>query len=100
MVELSLCPLSIKPHSAQVQPFLWLEWIISPSSRPSQRRGQWVRLHRKIDELEFRATVYRREATEAEARDIANCRAELVTLEAAMEAAGQVQWPFAVNLPR
>jgi len=59
------------------------------AARASQRRGQWVRLQRKIDELQFRATVYRREPTEAEARDIANCKTELVTLEAAMEAAGQ-----------
>ena len=55
----------------------------------SQRRGQWVRLVRKIDELRFRANVNRREPTEAEARDIRNCEAELVTLKAAMEAAGQ-----------
>ena len=58
-------------------------------ARASQRRGQWTRLHRKIDELRFRANIYRREQTEAEARDIRNCEAELVTLEAAMEAAGQ-----------
>ncbi len=58
-------------------------------ARASQRRGQWVRLCRKIDELRFRATVFRREPTEAEARDIRNCEAELVTLEAAMNEAGQ-----------
>jgi hypothetical protein len=57
--------------------------------RASQRRGQWTRLVRKIDELRFRANVNRREPTEAEERDIRNCEAELVTLEAAMEAAGQ-----------
>ena len=55
----------------------------------SQRRGQWTRLVQKIDELRFRARVSGREPTEAEARDIANCQTELVTLEAAMEAAGQ-----------
>ncbi len=55
----------------------------------SQRRGQWTRLVQKIDELRFRANVYRREPTEAEARDIRNCEAELVTLEAGMEATGQ-----------
>ena len=59
------------------------------AAQASQRRGQWVRLQRKIDELQFKATVYRREATEPEARDIANCKSELVVLEAAMEAAGQ-----------
>ncbi len=58
-------------------------------TQASQRRGQWTRLVRKIDELRFRANVNRREPTEAEARDIRNCEAELVTLEAAMEAAGQ-----------
>ncbi len=55
----------------------------------SQRRGRWTKLVQKIDELRFRANVNRREPTEAEARDIRNCEAELVTLEAAMEAAGQ-----------
>ncbi len=55
----------------------------------SQRRGQWTRLVQKIDELRFRANVNRREPTEAEARDIRHCEAELVTLEAVMEAAGQ-----------
>ena len=59
------------------------------AARASQRRGQWVRLQRKIDECRFRASIERREPTEAEARDIANCRSELATLEAAMEAAGQ-----------
>ena len=48
-----------------------------------------MRLVQKIDELRFRANVNGREPTEAEARDIRNCAAELVTLEAAMEAAGQ-----------
>ncbi len=43
----------------------------------SQRRGQWVRLVRKIDELRFRANVNRREPTEAEARDIRNCERSL-----------------------
>lgn len=62
---------------------------IQEAFRASQRRGQWTRLVRKIDELRFRANVNRREPTEAEARDIRNCEAELVTLEAAMEAAGQ-----------
>ena len=37
------------------------------AAQASQRRGQWVRLQRKIDELQFRATVYRRDQTEAEA---------------------------------
>ncbi len=55
----------------------------------SQRRGQWTRLVQKNDELRFRANVNRREPTEAEARDIRNCEAELMTLEAAMDAAGQ-----------
>ncbi len=58
-------------------------------AQASQRRGQWTRLVRKIDELRFRANVNRREPTEAEARDIRHCEAELVTLEAAMNAAGQ-----------
>ena len=58
-------------------------------AQASQRRGQWTRLVQKIDELRFRANVNRREPTEAEARDIANCETELVTLEAAMDAAGQ-----------
>ncbi len=44
---------------------------------------------RKIDELRFRANINRREPTEAEARDLKNCQTELVTLEAAMSAAGQ-----------
>ena len=54
-----------------------------------QRRGQWTRLVRKIDELRFRARIAGRRHTEAEERDLRNCEAELVTLEAAMEAAGQ-----------
>ncbi len=58
-------------------------------AKAAQRRGQWTRLHRKIDELRFRANIHRREPTEAEARDIRNCETELVTLEAAMNAAGQ-----------
>ncbi|MGR3342766.1 MAG: hypothetical protein ACU0DI_06020 [Paracoccaceae bacterium] len=59
------------------------------AARASQRRGQWVRLRGKINELQFGATIYRREPTEAEARDVRNCEADLVTLEAAMNAAGQ-----------
>ncbi len=58
-------------------------------AQASQRRGQWTRLVRKIDELRFRARIAGRKHTEAEERDIRNCEAELVTLEAAMEAAGQ-----------
>jgi hypothetical protein len=57
--------------------------------KASQRRGQWTRLVRRIDELRFRANVNHREPTEAEARDIKNCQIELATVEAAMEAAGQ-----------
>ena len=56
---------------------------------PDPCRGQWTRLVRKIDELRFRASIQRREQTEAEARDIRHCEAELVTLEAAMNEAGQ-----------
>ncbi len=55
----------------------------------SHRRGKCTRLVQKIDELRFHANVNRREPTEAEARDIRNCEAELVTLEAALDAAGQ-----------
>ncbi len=44
-------------------------------AQASQRRGQWTRLVRKIDELRFRASIERREQTEAEARDIRNCEA-------------------------
>jgi hypothetical protein len=55
----------------------------------SQRRGQWTRIVRKIDELRFRARIAGRRHTEAEERDIRNCEAELVTLETAMNAAGQ-----------
>ena len=58
-------------------------------AQASQRRGQWNRLVRKIDELQFRARRSGRRHTEAEERDIRNCEAELVTLEAAMDAAGQ-----------
>ncbi len=55
------------------------------NARAIHRRGRWTRLVQKISELRFGG----REPTEAEARDIANCEAELLVLEAAMEAAGQ-----------
>ncbi len=54
----------------------------------SQRRGQWTRINRKIEEINMRARL-RGSMTDTEQTDLDNCARELATVENMMDKAGQ-----------